>query len=124
MKDAGAAKDVDQYIATASDEARPKLLELRQIIRECAPAAEERISYGMPGYYYHGPLVYFGGFKKHVSLFAAGSQTVAKQFKDELKPYTQSKGTIQFPFDTPLPSSLIRDIVKLRVKENEVKPKS
>lgn len=113
-------KDVDEYIAQATDEVQHKLKELRQIIRENAQEATESISYGMPGYkYLNRPLVYFGGFKKHVSLFAAGSQMVGKKFAKELKGYIQSKGTIQFPLDQPLPSDLIARIVKARVKENE-----
>lgn len=115
-------KDVDDYIAQASPKAQPLLRHIRAIINKEAPQAEESISYGMPAYKYLGrPLVYFGGFKQHVSLFAAGSQLVATTFADELKGYIQSKGTIQFPLETPLPKNLIAKIVRFRVKENETK---
>lgn len=60
---------------------------------------------------------------KHVSLFAAGSQMVAKKFAKELKGYIQSKGTIQFPLDAPLPADLIARIVKARLQENEERTK-
>lgn len=80
--------------------------------------AEEVISYGLPGYKLNGPLVYFGGFKNHVSIFATASQRVAKKFAKELAPYQRSKGTIQFKLDEPLPVELIRKIVKERVLEN------
>lgn len=116
------ARNVDEYISEASSPAQPLLKEMRQIIRENAPEAEESIRYQMPAYKHLGrPLVYFGGFKHHVSLFAAGSQGVAETFKNELKDHIQSKGTIQFPLDQPLPKDLIAKIVQYRVRENEAK---
>ncbi len=113
-----AYKTVDEYIDQAAPEAQTKLREFRAIIKELAPEAEESISYGMPGYKLNGPLVYFGGFKHHVSLFATASQRVAKKFASELEPYKKSKGTIQFPLTDPLPTGLIRKIVRERVAEN------
>ena len=53
-------KTVDEYIAQAPKEVQDKLKELRAVIRTSAPGVEERISYGMPYYYYKGRLVYFG----------------------------------------------------------------
>lgn len=117
-------KDVDDYIVQAAAEVQDKLKEFRRIIRANAPEAEENVSYGMPAYKYLGrPLVYFGAFKNHVSLFAAGSQMVAKKFAKELEGLIQSKGTIQFPLDGPLPADLIAKIVKARVEENEERNK-
>lgn len=110
-------KDVDDYVNKSGDNVREKLKELREIIKTNAPDAEERIGYGMPGYYLNGPLVYFGGFKNHVSLFGTASKVVDK-YKEELKSYKTSKGTIQFPLDEPLPINLIKNIVVDRVKEN------
>lgn len=109
---------VNEYLASLPGEVQSRLAVMRQIIREVAPQAEERISYGMPGYFFHGPLVYIGGFKNHVSLFGAGS-TLMKKYADKLAPYKTSKGTIQFPLNQPLPKGLIKDFVKDRVKENE-----
>lgn len=114
-------KNVDEYITKASPEAQPKLVELRTIITELAPDAEEKISYGIVGYIQNGPIVYFGGFKNHVSLFATASKQVAETFKKELEPYKTSKGTIQFPLNEPLPTELIRKIVSMRVEENAAK---
>ena len=82
--------------------------------------AEERISYDMPGFFYKGALVYFGGFKNHVSLFGTASEVI-KKFTKELEGYKQSKGTIQFPLNQPLPIALIKKLVKERVRENELK---
>ena len=118
----GGPKTVDDYIENAPPSTKSYLLELRKIVRETAPEAVEGIGYQMPAYKYLGrPLVYFGGFKKHVSLFAAGSERIGAKFKEELKGYVQSKGTIQFPLDKPLPEELIAKVVKERVREVEEK---
>ncbi len=111
---------VDQYIASAAKAAQPLLKEMRQIINKLVPQADERISYGMPAYFYHGALVYFGGFKNHVSLFGTSSLS-ADRFKADLKDFKTSKGTIQFPLNAPLPKALIEKLVKYRIEENEKK---
>lgn len=113
---------VDEYIDQAAPITQEKLKEFRRIIREAAPGAEEKIAYGMPAYHLNGPLVYFGGFKNHVSLFATASRVVKEKFAKELEPYIQSKGTIQFRLNELLPSELIRKIVQARVQENSKKP--
>ena len=115
-------KNVDEYIVSALPAVQPMLKEMRQIIKELAPNADERISYGMAGYFYNGALVYIGGFKDHVSLFGAG-KNIMGQFADELKEYKTSKGTIQFPLDAPLPTKLVIKLVKACVEENEAKQK-
>ena len=111
---------VDEYINGFSDETRNILLKLRDIIRSTAPKAEEYIGYQIPAYKLHGSLVYFGGFKNHCSLFPA-SKNVLVQFKDELADYKTSTGTLQFSLSKPLPVTLIKKIIRSRVKENEEK---
>lgn len=118
MKEGAPPATVDEYIFAAAEEARPYLIELRRIIHESAPDAEERISYQMPAYFLRGALVYFGAFKKHVSLFGTASG-LEETFKDELKGYKTSKGTIQFPIGKPLPTELISRMVRERVRQNE-----
>lgn len=113
------AANVDQYIAGFPKETQALLTQLRSVIRREAPNAIESISYGLAAYKLHGPLVYFGGFKGHVSLFPTGSSL--QQFESELAPYKRSKGTVQFPLDKELPLDLIKRIVVFRVKENEAK---
>jgi uncharacterized protein YdhG (YjbR/CyaY superfamily) len=111
------SKDVDLYIARHAGEVQRRLKTLRSIVAKAAPRAEEGIAYGIPGYKLAGrPLVYFGGFARHVSLFALPSGTAA--FKKELAKYKTSKGTVQFPLDEPLPLALIARIVGFRVREN------
>jgi uncharacterized protein YdhG (YjbR/CyaY superfamily) len=109
-------KTVDDYISSFPANVQQILLRLRQIIRDAAPGAEEIISYNMPTYELHGRLVYFAAWKKHVALYAAGS--AANAYADELAPFIQEKGTLQFPLDEPLPVELVRRIVQYRVQEN------
>ncbi len=111
--------NVDEYIASFSLQTQTLLTQLRDVFKRAAPKAEESISYGLAAYKYHGPLIYFGGFKAHVSLFPTGTSLAL--FDDELAPYKRSKGTVQFPLNEPLPLKLIEKIVKYRVKENEEK---
>lgn len=110
---------VDEYIAAFPEEVQQLLLQMRKTIKAAAPKAEELISYGMPGYKYHGMLVYFSGFAKHIGFYAVPSGHAA--FKKELAGYKQGKGSVQFPLDKALPLALVKKIVQFRVKENEAK---
>jgi uncharacterized protein YdhG (YjbR/CyaY superfamily) len=116
-------KNIDDYMAFQSEKVRETLENLRQIIRETAPEAEELISYGIPAYKYHGMLVYFAAYKKHCSLFG-GTGSLTEEMKEELKAYKTSKGTIQFTVENPLPDDLVRHIVKFRMKQNVEKMKN
>ena len=113
---------IDEYIAHCPAEVQPLLNQIRTVIHEAAPEAVERISYQMPGFYQKGMLVWFGGFKDHISFFPTGSGVEA--FKAELTQYKLAKGTIQFPLDQPIPFDLIRKIVKYRLEENLNKKKT
>jgi uncharacterized protein YdhG (YjbR/CyaY superfamily) len=112
------AATVDGYIASFPPGVRRLLKQLRSIIREAAPQAQEKIAYRMPAYTLNGVLVYFAGYTGHIGFYPGG--TVA-QFKKDLGKYKTSKGTIQFPIDEPLPVTLIRKIVKARVAQNLAK---
>ena len=117
------AKSIDEYLAGIPEPARSTLQKLRATIRSAVPAeATEAISYGMPAFKYKGPLVYFSAFAKHCSLFPGSSSLIAK-FKNDLKVYPTSKGTIRFPVDKPLPASLVKKLVKARVAQNDQKQK-
>ena len=116
----GAPKNVDEYLAGVPEPARGTLNKIRAAIRSAVPPeATEAISYGIPTFKYKGPLVWFAAFSNHCSLFPTAS--VVEAFKSELKGFSISKGTIQFPTDKPLPTALIKKIVKLRVAQNESK---
>ncbi|TAJ54856.1 MAG: DUF1801 domain-containing protein [Chitinophagaceae bacterium] len=119
MKEQEVAADVPSYIARYPKPTQALLKELRATIRKTAPEATEQISYCMPSYKQHGPLVYFGAYQQHIGFYP-GASGVA-QFEKALTRYNCSKGTIQFPLDEPLPLALISKIVTFRVKENELK---
>jgi uncharacterized protein YdhG (YjbR/CyaY superfamily) len=110
-------REVDAYIAAAPKAAQPLLRQLRELIKSGAPKAEERISYGMPYYRYHGHLMYFAAFTNHVGLFPVGNADKHLGMKE----YMTGKGTYRFRLDEPLPVAEIRKLVKIRVKENEGK---
>jgi uncharacterized protein YdhG (YjbR/CyaY superfamily) len=112
------AKDVDAYLASAPRELRTVLENLREAIKTAAPKAEEVISYQIPTYKYHGPLVHFVARASYCS-FIAVSKTVLEKFKDELAGYDTSGTTIHFTAENPLPAALVKKIVKARVAENE-----
>jgi uncharacterized protein YdhG (YjbR/CyaY superfamily) len=111
-----APKSMDEYIRGFPDDVRETLEKIRITIRKAAPQAEEIISYQMPAFRQNGNLVYFAAFKKHFGFFPTSSGIRA--FKQELLAYHGSKGSVQFPFDKPVPFGLITKIVKFRVSEN------
>lgn len=116
----GVPKSVDEYLARIPQPARSTLQKVRAAIRSAAPPeATETISYGIPALRCNGVLMWFAAFSKHCSLFPTAS--VIEKFKDELKGYTISKGTIQFPTDKPLPAALIQKMVKARVEQMKAK---
>ena len=114
----GPARDVDAYLAALLPAQRKVLKKLRATIKSAAPKAVEKISYRMPLYFYLGYLVGFAAFKNHCSFFVM-SYKVMGMFKKELKPYLSAKATLHFTLEKPLPVSLVRKIVKARVKEND-----
>jgi len=120
MKMAALAKNVDDYLASVPATARATLKKIRRTIKAAAPNATEKISYGMPSFYYLGPLVAYAAFKDHCSFFPM-STSVIEAHKIELKEYSTSTGTIRFAIDTPLPSALVKRLVKARIRENEAK---
>jgi uncharacterized protein YdhG (YjbR/CyaY superfamily) len=117
VKPGATPQTVDDYLAALPEEARATLEKIRKTIKAVAPKATEVISYQMPMYKYHGMLVGFAAFKDHCSFFP-GANPVAT-FRDELKSYKTSKGTIRFPIGKPLPAALVKKLVKVRIAENE-----
>ena len=115
-------KDIDSYIADYPVATQKLLKQLRSTIKKIVPKAEEKIVYGIPTFYLNGNLVHFGGTKTHIGFYPTPSAIIA--FKNELKDYVTSKGTVQFPLDKPLPLKLVTQMVKFRMKEAEEKSKS
>ena len=112
-------KTIDEYMMSFPEDIQQMLETVRATIRKAAPNAEEIISYAIPTFYLKGNLVHFAAFKNHLGFYPGASGIEA--FKKELDAYKSSKGTVQFPFDKPLPVSLISKIVKYRVLQNEEK---
>lgn len=110
---------IDNYIEQAPIEYQQLLKQMRQIIQEEAPEATEKISYQMPTFYLKGNLVHFALNRNHLGFYPSPSAIV--EFASQLTPYVSSKGAIQFPYNQPLPVSLIKAIVRFRVNENKKK---
>jgi uncharacterized protein YdhG (YjbR/CyaY superfamily) len=112
---------IDDYISGFPEDIQQILQKVRATIKETATGATERISYGMPGFYLNGMLVWFAGHKSHIGFYPTGEGV--EVFKDELSPYKFSKGAVQFPLDQPIPYELIRKITQYRVEQNLKKSK-
>lgn len=110
---------IDEYIASFPVDIQKKLQELRDLIRQTAPDAEEKISYQMPTFYLNGNLVHFAAYPKHIGFYPAPSGVA--RFTSELSKYKHAKGSVQFPIEEPLPVELIQRIVRYRVEENSKK---
>lgn len=109
---------VEDYLAALPEESRTALEKLRKTIKSAAPEATEAISYQMPAFKDHGRfLVSYAAFKDHCSLFPA-SKAVIEALGEDLKPYFSGKGTIRFRADKPIPTALVKKIVKARIEEN------
>jgi uncharacterized protein YdhG (YjbR/CyaY superfamily) len=113
-----APTSVEDYLAALPEAQRAALEALRRTIKAAAPEATETISYGMPAFKLHGRfLVWYAAFTAHCSLYPASTK-VLEAHGEALKPYFSGKGTIRFTADKPLPSALVKKIVKTRIEEN------
>lgn len=108
-------KTVDEYIRVFPREVAVKLKIIRKLVKKSAPKVEEVISYHMPAYKLNGMLLYFAAYEHHIGFYPYPS--TVKAFQKYTTKYKTAKGSIQFPLDKPLPLSLIRKIVKFRIKE-------
>lgn len=111
-------RDVAAYLAKLAPPQRAALERLRAQILAAAPKAEERISYQIPGFFHHGRLVWMAAFRDHCSFFPGANATrLARElgYGDLVK----AKGTLHFMPEKPLPATLVKAIVKARVRENE-----
>jgi len=115
-------KTVGEYLGKQDKITGKTLTQIRKAVISSAPKAVEKIAYWVPYYSCNGALLAYMAHKNHCSLVTM-SYDIVKNMKDELRPYKVSGTTIQFPHDKPLPSALVRKIVKARLKENETKSK-
>src|SRR5579863_8584808 len=115
-----APKNIDEYLAGVPEPACTTLNQMRAAIRSALPPeAAETISYRIPAFKYKGTVAWFAAFSDHCSLFPTAS--VIEAFKDDLKAFSTSKGTIRFPTDQPLPVGLVKKLVKARIAQHRSK---
>ena len=115
-------KNIDQYHDSFPGEIKVILDHLRNAIRQVAPQAREIISYNIPTFKMNKNLVHYAAYKEHIGFYPTASPILV--FKDKLSEYITSKGAIQFPIDKPLPITLIKEIVRFRVAEDNEKSKT
>ena len=109
------ASNIDEYIDAAPKEAQKHLRDIRAILKRAAPKAMEAMKWGSPVFEEKRILFAFAAFRSHMNFMPTPSAMIP--FKEELKKYKTGKGSIQFPYDEPLPKTLIRKIAAFRVKE-------
>lgn len=108
--------EIESYITQFDTSIQQRLIDLRNLVLKNVPEAEEKLAYGMIAYYLNKkPLIYFGGFKSHLGLYALPSSH--SEFSQKLSSYKQGKGSVQFPHTQALPFDLISEIIIFRVKE-------
>ena len=111
-------KDIDDYIADFPNDVQKLLREMRKVVLEAAPYAEESLFYNAPAFKHNGEiLVQFAAFKKHIGFYPMESGI--NEFKKELSEYHIAKSTVRFPFDKPIPYNLVRKITKFRYSETK-----
>lgn len=111
--------NIQEYIGPFPENVRSILEEIRATIKRAVPEAQETISYGMPAFKYHGMLVYFAAYKKHIGFYATPDGH--KEFENELAGYQRGKGSVQFPLNKQIPFDLIAKMAKFRGEENRKK---
>ena len=111
--------NIDQYIARFPSDVQAILQRIRATIRKAAPRADEKISYGIPAFAWHGNLIFFAAYKNHIGIYPA-PRGVA-EFKVALSKFDGGKGTLKIPLEKTIPFGLIGRIVKYRVKQNREK---
>ena len=106
----GKPQTVDEYIDAQDEAVRPRLREVRALLRSAIPEAEERMSWSMPTYWRGRNLIHFAASKKHLGIYPGGEATAV--FAEQLKDFDVSKGTVRIPWDRALPEALIRSIAR------------
>lgn len=109
-------KTVSEYILLFPKDIQSRLKTIRAIVKKIVPESDEKLSYGMPYFYFKGRLLYFAGYTNHIGFYPMPS--AIKKFQKEISKFKYAKGSIQFPHDQALPVALITKIIKFRANEN------
>ena len=111
------AAEIDAYREAVEEPKRSTLEQLRRMILDILPDAEQCISYGMPAFKVRGKVVAgFAAFKNHLS-YLPHSGSVFPELADQLAPYRRSSGALQFPIDEPLPRGVVEQLVDVRMRQ-------
>ena len=111
------AREIDEYLDSLEEPKRSTLATLRDTIMEIVPDAEQGISYGMPAFKLRGKTIAgFAAFKNHLS-YLPHSGSVIPELAEETAGYTSTKGSLHFPIDVPLPKTLVRKLLNVRMKQ-------
>lgn len=111
-----AIQTVEAYIESFPKETMIKLTQIRNLIRECVPCVEEKLSWGAPTYDLDGYLLQFAAYQKHIGFYT--TPTVMKHFEAELQAYeTNDKNTLKLSITSPLPLDLLKKMILYRVEE-------
>ncbi len=113
---------IEAYIAQFPVDVQKILQKIRTIVQLAAPGATEAIKYQIPTFVLDGNLVHFAAYAKHIGFYPTASGI--ENFKNELSSYKSARGSVQFPLDQAIPFSLIKKIVKFRVKETNNKARN
>lgn len=107
---------VSEYINKQELTQKEVLIKVRKLIQELLPKAEEKMSYGVPAFKLNGKQILYAAFKEHLGLYP--EPEIIEKFKDELKDYETSKGTIKFSLKNSIPYDLIKKIIFFKFKES------
>jgi len=109
--------NVEEYAEQLLEVAQAKFNELRSILKSIAPDAKEGLKWGNPVFESVTILFAYAAFKSHLSFTPTGP--ALKPFEKELTGYITKQDSVQFPYDKPLPESLIRKIAEYRKEDVE-----
>jgi uncharacterized protein YdhG (YjbR/CyaY superfamily) len=111
------AAEIDKYLAELDEPKRSTLMQLRRDILAAIPAAEQCISYAVPGFKVDGKTIAgFAAFKNHLS-YLPHSGSVFPELVEELAGYQKSAGALRFAVDLPLPAELVKKLVDVRFRQ-------
>lgn len=117
MSPPDAVRAVEAYLAEAPEPHRTTLLAMRAMLRSILPDADEAMKYGMPAFIVRGKAIAgYAAFKEHCSYFPHSS-AVIERAGDAVAAYETSKGGLRFAPDRPLPKTLVKRLVRLRLDE-------